>query len=299
MEGIFSPNINDKSIQNQESQNYSPFNEAFNFEEKFDDSKNKKTKKKKNSENTIFKCEECGKTYLSYPALYTHYKTKHPDNKSDRKRGRPKKEEKLKDETNIYNPYTKEFFMDESLTGKIDKSEFSNIIQKAFDNLYTTQSNSIKIKNNNMKIYKNLNDHSFFKKFLEDKHDQYKTIINQDEIIDIVFMNYLNKISSLCNEKFYIKLISLIILFRDFINKSNEKNIEDDYTENNEAEEVPNFTNSFIEKFFSEKESENFLGLNYKDVEGILLNLCQWLYDHNYTSYRLSIKGNNNDNNNE
>jgi len=299
MEGIFSPNINDKSIQNQESQNYSPFNETFNFEEKFDDTKNKKPKKKKNSENTIFKCEECGKTYLSYPALYTHYKTKHPDNKSDRKRGRPKKEEKLKDETSIYNPYTKEFFMDETRTGKIDKSEFSIIIQKAFDNLYTSQNNSIKINNNNMKIYKNLNDHSFFKKFLEDKHDQYKTIINQDEIIDIVFMNYLNKISSLCNEKFYIKLISLIILFRDFINKSNEKNIEDDYTENNEAEEVPNFTNSFIEKFFSEKESENFLGLNYKDVEGILLNLSQWLYDHNYTSYRLSIKDNNKDNNNE
>lgn len=299
MEGIFSPNINDKSIQNQESQNYSPFNEALNFEEKFDDTKNKKPKKKKNSENTIFKCEECGKTYLSYPALYTHYKTKHPDNKSDRKRGRPKKEEKLKDETSIYNPYTKEFFMDESRTGKIDKSEFSIIIQKAFDNLYTTKSNSIKINNNNMKTYKNLNDHSFFKKFLEDKHDQYKTIINQDEIIDIVFMNYLNKISSLCNENFYIKLISLIILFRDFINKSNEKNIEDDYTENNEAEEVPNFTNSFIEKFYFEKESDNFLGLNYKDVEGILLNLCQWLYDHNYTSYRLSIKVNNNDNNNE
>ena len=296
MEGIFSSNISDKTIQNQESQNYPPFNETFNFEEKFDDVKNKKPKKKKNSENTIFKCEECGKTYLSYPALYTHYKTKHPDNKSDRKRGRPKKEEKLKGEAGIYNPYTKEFFMDESRNGKIDKSEFNNIIQKSFDNLYNTQNNSI---NNNMKICKNINDHSFFKKFLEDEHDQYKTIINQDEIIDIVFMNYLNKISSLCNENFYIKLISLIVLFRDFINTSNEKNIGDDYTENNEAEEVPNFTNSFIEKYFFGKESDNFLGLTYKDVEGILLNLCQWLYDHNYTSFKLSIKDNYNDNNNE
>ena len=298
MEGIFSPNISNKSFQNQESQNYSPFNETINFEEKYDDIKSKKPKKKKNAENTLFKCEECGKTYLSYPALYTHYKAKHPDNKSERKRGRPKKEEKLKDEASIYNPYTKEFFMDESRSGKVDKGEFNIIIQKAFDNLYT-QSNSIKINNNNMKIYKKINEHSFFKKFLEDKHDQYKTIINPDEIIDIVFMNYLNKASSLCNENFYIKLICLIVLFRDFINKSNEKNIEDDYTENNEAEEVPNFTNSFIEKFFFGEENENFLGLTYKDVEGILLNLCQWLYEHNYTSFRLSIKDNNNDNNNE
>ena len=37
MEGIFSSNISDKSIQNQESQNYPPFNETFNFKEKFDD----------------------------------------------------------------------------------------------------------------------------------------------------------------------------------------------------------------------------------------------------------------------
>ena len=61
MEGIFSPNIVDKSIQNQESQNYSPFNEALNFEEKFDDTKNKKPKKRKIQKIQFLSVKNVGK----------------------------------------------------------------------------------------------------------------------------------------------------------------------------------------------------------------------------------------------
>ena len=61
-----------------------------------------KTKPKRRSKNDVngrdFRCG-CGKTYLSYPALYTHIKTKHngqsppgtPMFQSSRGRGRPRK----------------------------------------------------------------------------------------------------------------------------------------------------------------------------------------------------------------
>lgn len=67
------------------------------------DGQYKKKRAKRRSKNDLhgrdFKCSFCAKTYLSYPALYTHMKTKHstgPDGQqlllnSGRGRGRPKK----------------------------------------------------------------------------------------------------------------------------------------------------------------------------------------------------------------
>ena len=58
-------------------------------------------KSKRRSKNVVegrmFKCQHCEKTYLSYPALYTHMKTKHSvpleqtSMVNGRSRGRPKK----------------------------------------------------------------------------------------------------------------------------------------------------------------------------------------------------------------
>ena len=46
-------------------------------------------------ENGIYKCNKCERTYLSYPALYTHNKLKHQPNQTSvnkpTNRGRPKK----------------------------------------------------------------------------------------------------------------------------------------------------------------------------------------------------------------
>jgi len=59
-----------------------------------------KRRSKNDNEGRDHKCSFCEKTYLSYPALYTHMKTKHakgPDGQpliainSGRGRGRPKK----------------------------------------------------------------------------------------------------------------------------------------------------------------------------------------------------------------
>lgn len=75
-------------------------------------SKNYKSRRrsKKDNEGRNFKCDKCDKTYLSYPALYTHTKLKHSDGNdgkpvlpvfSGRGRGRPRK--------NVSTPSTKTF----------------------------------------------------------------------------------------------------------------------------------------------------------------------------------------------
>ena len=55
----------------------------------------KKRRSKKDSDGRSYTCE-CGKSYLSYQALYTHKRTKHTDSQQQidetpkKKRGRPK-----------------------------------------------------------------------------------------------------------------------------------------------------------------------------------------------------------------
>ena len=69
-----------------------PINE---FDSKDDDDERKRTKRRSKNDNDgrNHKCPTCGKSYLSYPALYTHIKQKHNANgHSGRGRGRPKKD---------------------------------------------------------------------------------------------------------------------------------------------------------------------------------------------------------------
>ena len=68
----------------------------YNLNEKdIDDNETKKPlrRTKNDTAGRTYKCKICGKSYLSYPALYTHSKQKHNTcSTSERGRGRPKKE---------------------------------------------------------------------------------------------------------------------------------------------------------------------------------------------------------------
>jgi hypothetical protein len=59
-----------------------------------DSRRRNKRRSKNDNEGRSHKCQTCGKAYLSYPALYTHIKTKHDMQGagSGKGRGRPKKD---------------------------------------------------------------------------------------------------------------------------------------------------------------------------------------------------------------
>ena len=112
-----------------------------------------KPKQKRRSKNDVqgrdHKCTFCDKTYLSYPALYTHMKNKHakgPDGQplinfnSGRGRGRPKKNSNLFPMANHFqrpqgnstiDPTTDEFFKAE------DKMGGPSQILEGFQEVYT------------------------------------------------------------------------------------------------------------------------------------------------------------------
>ncbi len=115
MEG--GPSFSGKDALNQSYQNSNMESEGKGSSPKQvsdDTNRNLKARRsKKDKEGRSFKCDKCDKTYLSYPALYTHTKIKHSEGAdgkpilpvfSGRGRGRPRKN------ANKVDPTSDEFF---------------------------------------------------------------------------------------------------------------------------------------------------------------------------------------------
>ena len=247
-------------------------------------------KSKNEEEGRTYLCELCQKGYLSYPALYTHKKLKHENsNNQGRGRGRPKKDQNEDIiEKNRYNPINITFFAKEGRTGKTSSKDIDNCIKSAFLSLYSSEYSN---RNNsrNMKNYKSLEEHSFLDKFRKDNHDIYKNVIDIHEVIDKVFINYLNKMSEFCNPIYFTELIKFVTLFREYLNIINKKENNFEYTEIKDAENVPNYCNKFINKFLYPNGNDTDFSFLKDDSIDLIQNICYWLYYNNFTSYKIII----------
>ena len=258
--------------------------------------KHLKRRSKKEVEGRNYICKICSKSYLSYPALYTHYKQKHNTNNSlGRNRGRPKKETlHSEDEKNKYNPTNETFFLKEDKVGKTDpQTEINECVDKAFNELYDPDKKNI-IEERNIKFYENVDDHPFLSKFKKDVHDTNKISSEENQFTDIVLIEYLNKMSTFCNPQYYVKLIKFVTLFREHVNlvnhyklKDNEQNKE--FTECNDAEDVPDSSNEFITEFLDPEGRNQDLGYSKEECIDLTQNLCFWMYDNNFTCSKLSL----------
>ena len=279
--------------QNEETSN----NKGTNSENK----KNQKASKRRSKsevEGRTFECKLCKKSYLSYPALYTHCKQKHnKNNSSGRGRGRPKKEGvELESEKIRFNPVNHSYFLKEERTGKTGPDEINRCIDEAFKELYSQES---RYRNNirEMKNYNSVDEHPFLSRFKKDSHDLNLNINGEEEIFtDTVLMNYLNKMSQFCNSKYFIRLIKFITLFREHVNQINkskveEKNngIEKEYTEIFNAEDVPDSSNEFITEFLDPTGRNEDFGYSKEECIDLTQNLCFWMYDNNFTCSKLSL----------
>ena len=269
-----------------EYENYDLYKESERFEEK------EKEKQKEEEEEILFTCDLCGKTYLSQSALYTHRKIKHNiikeriiTNPNKNPRGRPRKEEVPIEDQIYFDSKSIQYFSKSDRVGTVKNFEYLKCIIDAFEKLYGEKNkNSEKIFDILELKYNNINCHSFFEKFLNDPHDKYKIIVNINEKIDNIFINYLNRISLYCNPEYYTKVISFIILFRDFVDKKTIKKGKKIKVEN-----IPYFSNDFIDSFFNDEIIDNFIELTSNEAVELMINFCQWLFDNNYTSAKLSL----------
>ena len=254
--------------------------------EKVSSSRIIKRRSKSDLEGRNFFCEKCQKSYLSYPALYTHRRQKHENNAQVRNRGRPKKDQNENlIEKNRYNPINITFFAKEERTGKTPYNEINNCIDCVFIELYQEDEEKT------IKKYDSLEDHPFLNQFRNDCHDIYKNVINLHEITDKIFIDYLNKMSAYCNKEYYIKLIKFLTLFREYINNINPIMKDNkEYTEINDAENIPKFCNMFLNDFLYPDNKESNFGFTKEESIDLIQNICYWIYDNNFTSCHIILK---------
>ena len=250
---------------------------------------------KKESDVRNYKCTFCDKSYLSYPALYTHCKQKHnTNNHSGRGRGRPKKEQIEQNlEKNKYDPLTTAYFEQEERAGNTKIENINQCAKDAFKYLYENENEEEnvkqKIKDRKMKEYSKIEDHTFLGKFLNDDHDINKNFDDEKIPTDLVLINYLNKMSVYCNEKYYSKLIIFVTLFREHINIINQDKVEKDqeFCQLKEAEDVPESSNEFITDFLFPEDQEYDFGITKDEAIDLTRNLCNWMYLNNFTCSKL------------
>ncbi len=285
---------------NSENQNDSSTQNKVENEKEIETGVVKKVRKratKKESDIRNYKCSLCDKSYLSYPALYTHCKQKHnTNNHSGRGRGRPKKEPtELSIEKNKYDPLTSAYFQKEERTGNTKIENINECAINAFNYLYKNECDDEnirqKIRERKMKEYSKIEDHPFLGRFLKDIHDINLNIENEKTVTDLVLINYLNKMSVYCNEKYYEKLIIFVTLFREHINIINQDKVENDkvFSEVKEAEDVPESSNEFITDFLFPEDQESEFGLSKDEAIDLTRNLCNWMYMNNFTCSKLFL----------
>lgn len=275
----------------QEEKNISNENSEENDENK---KKQVKRRSKRESEGRNYVCKMCSKSYLSYPALYTHYKQKHnTNNSSGRGRGRPKKEvNEGENEKNNYNPLNNSYFSKEGRTGKTSpETEINGCIDKAFNELYIPDQKN-KIESRGIKFYYSIDEHPFLSKFKNDPHDLNK-VGEEQQKADLVFIEYLNKMSAYCNPDYYVKLIKFVTLFNEHSNMFNSAQADTAnnkaYTEIYTAEDVPDSSNEFITDFLNPEEKNDDLGFSKEEAIDLTQNLCYWMYENNFTCSKLSL----------
>lgn len=255
------------------------------------------TKEKSGQRN--FKCEICQKEYLSYPALYAHYKIKHNKKiKTEKPKGRPKNNSEK--DNKLYDPKKPDFFFHEKRKGKTPTENINNIAKRAFIIIYEENKEKVmKIKKEEkMKIYNNIEEHPFLARFINEAHiDEF---IDKNDIIDNVLILYLNHIAKICNENYYEKLIIFITLFREYINIFHKTSNNKEYTTIKNAQDVPDMCNEFINEFLFPDENEINFGLEKQEVIDLTTNLCSWMYTHDFTELKIYLyEGDEEEENNE
>ena len=253
--------------------------------------KNRRGRRSKNDNNgRVYRCEKCMKSYLSYPALYTHTKTKHDkgDLTNNRGRGRPKKDNG--DTTNFktfLNPLTIDYFKHEDRSGKIDDQDLINIFSETVKS--TLMSNDEKYKDKIRKIPQKCDDHNVYKILL--KYIQTQNIEHdENKKCDEVIAEYIMKMKLHVNSSYMKKLIKFLLLFREALNIlfcPRLENSDLDYSSVNTAEDAPEVSNEFLLEYL-DIENEKF-GFTKEESIELTQNFCQWMFDNGYTSSKLTL----------
>lgn len=189
-----------------------------------------------------------------------------------------------------YNPLDASYFLKENRKG--NTTDFDDSIKEAFNILYKNTPEIIdRNRSKDMKMYSTIEEHPFLSKFLRDPHEVNVKIEDENEPSDVVFIDYLNKMSLHVNPKYFSRLIVFVTLFREYVNITKRDTVRDkEFTEVTGAEDVPDLSNEFINDFIDPE--KNTFDFSKEESIDLTQNLCHWMYENNFTCSKLSLINN-------
>ena len=248
---------------------------------------------KHEQEGRIYACD-CGKSFLSQPALNNHKKTKHPElleGQPKRGRGRPRKYP-AKSVGDFESTKYDNFFSNVK-RANLNNENYSleNFVQEIFNFLYQGEYKD--------KLFSKPNDYkdNFILKNLAENIKPNDTKNKNEKSCDDVFYEYLYNFRNQTNKNYFSLLTKFVLLFRECYDISKNKDNKDEnkkpVTDHLTPEGLPDLCNEFYGEFM---EPNNFFGINDPDERAeiieIIQHFCIWLFKNEYTKSKLSLASN-------
>ena len=178
----------------------------------------------------------------------------------------------------MYNPSNFDYFKHPEKIG--ETKSLKACAENVFEDLY------IETHHPKIKKYKSIIEHPLLVKLINPNLNL-QTLDPEYCKCDEVFLEYLIKVSKVCKDEFFVRLLKFILLFRECLNYVNkEKAGNSEYADLSIPEDVPEISNEFVTEFMDD---ENEFGYNKDDVIDLTQNLCQYMYDNNFTCSKLSL----------
>ena len=240
-------------------------------------------------EGRVFACQ-CGKSFLSQPALNNHIRTKHPElleGQVKHGRGRPRK---YPPKTQVDFESTKYDSFFNAPNRKAEEGIIINIqklVEKVFNFIYLGPYKD--------KLFSRPNTYqeNYILNSLV-KNEKISEKVKNERSCDEVFYEYLSIFKNKANEKYLTLILEFILLFRECYDISKNKNVpmekKQQITNIINPEGLPDLCNEFYTEFL---DSNNFFGIYDPDerneIIDIIQHFCIWLFKNEYTKSKLSL----------
>eukprot|EP00826_Nyctotherus_ovalis_P024033 TRINITY_DN1852_c0_g1_i8.p1 TRINITY_DN1852_c0_g1~~TRINITY_DN1852_c0_g1_i8.p1 ORF type:complete len:447 (+),score=130.68 TRINITY_DN1852_c0_g1_i8:196-1536(+) len=247
-------------------------------------------------ENGVYKCHKCERTYLSYPALYTHNKLKHPtpqlsSSTKTTNRGRPKKNGKDGEKP----PDFEEIFRKGGRSGGPcdcleSFKEAHRVVCEKFEKYKELDTHPTFVE------LKKLAQDTALPKFAAPKRVNVKEsfMAKRKKKCDEVFANYIAFMKERSNIQYCRTVIIFCLLYRECLNhlsdrlEQEKKNLPEsvvmqeegeEYCLRNNAEQMPDVCNDFMGRFLSEWRD----AVSAEEMRELTFHFCNWVFFNGYS----------------
>eukprot|EP00826_Nyctotherus_ovalis_P003862 TRINITY_DN1079_c0_g1_i2.p1 TRINITY_DN1079_c0_g1~~TRINITY_DN1079_c0_g1_i2.p1 ORF type:complete len:316 (-),score=74.37 TRINITY_DN1079_c0_g1_i2:164-1111(-) len=255
--------------------------------------------KKRRSKHDVvgrdYKCDHCSKSYLSYPALYTHTKTKHVSDPLPSRSAAGKSRK------------ASETFRVSSFADCFDVPERRGVTLEPFRVLDRAVERMDGVMGWGME---KLEEHPLAKAMRREE---------AEKSCDWVLAEYCRSVARLVNPDYFEKVCLVVLGYRECLNKYGwekfsesrqeeskfeqcasdsprievlleyteeyQRKIKREFSASNDSDRIPEVANEFVLIFAREHD----LGLEEQEIVAITMNMCGWLHANNHTKTQVVL----------